>query len=71
MAQDRRFGGVRYPDTQLFLDRDSLYLVERNLILSAVVQLGRPRRFVVGDLLRHFQLAAVLQIRRDAGRTEV
>ena len=25
---------------------------------------------MVGDLLRHFQLAAVLQIRRDAGRTE-
>jgi hypothetical protein len=25
---------------------------------------------MVGDLLRHFQLAAVLQIRRDAGRAE-
>jgi hypothetical protein len=25
---------------------------------------------VVSDLLRHFQLAAVLQIRRDASRTE-
>jgi len=25
---------------------------------------------MVGDLLRHFQLATVLQIRRDAGRTE-
>jgi hypothetical protein len=25
---------------------------------------------MVGDLLRHFQLAAVLQIRRDASRTE-
>jgi hypothetical protein len=25
---------------------------------------------MVGDLLRHFQLAAVLQIRGDAGRTE-
>jgi hypothetical protein len=26
--------------------------------------------FVVRDLLRHFQLAAVLQVRRDAGRAE-
>jgi hypothetical protein len=25
---------------------------------------------VVGDLLRHFQLAAVLQIRRNAGRAK-
>jgi hypothetical protein len=25
---------------------------------------------MVGDLLRYFQLAAVLQIRRDAGRAE-
>src|SRR5260221_4073686 len=25
---------------------------------------------MVGDLLRHFQIAAVLQIRRDAGRAE-
>jgi hypothetical protein len=40
------------------------------LVLSPVVEFGRPRRFMVGDLLRHFQLAAVLQIRRDAGRAE-
>src|SRR5258705_13088354 len=51
-------------------NRDSLYLVERNLVLSAVIKLGCPRRFMVGDLLRHFQLAAVLQIGRDAGRPE-
>ena len=54
----------------MVLDRDPLDLVERNLILSAVIKLGGPRRFVVGDLLGHFQLAAVLQIRRDAGRAE-
>jgi hypothetical protein len=61
---------VEYVSNRRFLDRDSLYLVERNLILSAVIKHGRPRRFVVSDLLRHFQLAAVLQIRRDAGRAE-
>jgi hypothetical protein len=56
--------------TGVFLDRDSLYLVERDLVLPAVIKLGCPRRFVVCDLLRHFQLAAVLQIRRNAGRAE-
>ena len=38
--------------------------------MPAIVKLGCPRRFVVSDLLRHFQLTAVLQIRRDAGRAE-
>src|SRR5258707_9689409 len=52
------------------LDRDSLYLVERNLVLPTVIELGCPRRFMVGDLLRHFEFTAVLQIRRDAGRAE-
>jgi hypothetical protein len=42
------------------LDRDSLYLVERNLVLSAVIKFGCPRRFVVSDLLRDFQFTAVL-----------
>src|SRR6202011_3956663 len=51
-------------------DRDSLSLVERNLVLSAVIKLVCPRRFMVGDLLRDFEFAAVLQIRRNAGRTE-
>src|SRR5258708_32949406 len=51
-------------------NRNPLNLVERNLVLSAVIKLGCPRRFMVGDLLSHFQLAAVLQIGRDAGRPE-
>ena len=53
-----------------FLDRDSLYLVERNLIVAAVVRLGCSWRFVVSDLLRDFEFTAVLQIRRDAGCAE-
>jgi hypothetical protein len=53
-----------------FLDRDPLNFVERNLVLSPVIELGRPRRFVVSDLLSHFQFSAVLQIRRNAGRAE-
>jgi hypothetical protein len=55
---------------QRCLDRDSLDFVERNLILSAVIELGCPRRFVVSDLLSNFEFAAVLQIRRDPGRAE-
>ena len=43
-----------------WLDRNPLDLVERNLILPPVVQLRRPGRFMVGDMLGHFQLAAVL-----------
>jgi hypothetical protein len=41
------------------LDRNPLDLVERNLILPPVVKLRRPGRFMIGDVLRHFQLAAV------------
>jgi len=51
-------------------NRNALYLVERNLILPAIVKLSRARTFVVGDVLRDFELAAVLQICGDAGRAE-
>jgi len=51
---------VQYFTNRRFLDRDSLYLVERNLVLAAVIKLGCPRRFVVGDLLRDFEFTAVL-----------
>ena len=45
-------------------------LIERNLVLSAVVELGRARRLVVGDVLRGFERALVLQVPGDAGRPE-
>jgi hypothetical protein len=48
----------------------SLYLVERNLVLPAVIKLGCPRRFVVSDLLGDFEFAAVFEIRRDPGGAE-
>jgi hypothetical protein len=53
-----------------FLNRNPLYLVERNFILPPVVQLRRPGRFMIGDMLRHFQLPTVLKIRSDAGSAE-
>jgi hypothetical protein len=52
------------------LNGDAFYLVERNLVLSAVIKLGSPRRFVVSDLPCHFEFAAVLYIGGDAGRAE-
>ena len=52
------------------LNRNPLDLVERNFIISPVIELGCPRRFVVRDLLRDLEFAAVFQIRGDAGCTE-
>ena len=52
------------------LNCNPLDLIERNLILPAVVELRRPRALVVGDVLRGFKRALVLQVRGDAGRPE-
>src|SRR5271170_1301869 len=52
------------------LDRNLLYLVQRNFILATVVELGRPGRFVIGELLRGFQRSLVLQIRGDTSRAK-
>src|SRR6266851_444671 len=49
---------------------DPLDFVEGNLILGAIVQLGRARRFVRRDLLRMLERSAVLNVGRDAGRAE-
>src|SRR5258708_24372811 len=38
--------------------------------MPAIIKFGCPRRFVVSDLLRDFEFAAVLQIGGDAGRAE-
>jgi len=57
-------------DNRQSSNRNPLDFVERDLVLPAVVEFGRPRRFVVRDLLRDFEFTAVLQIRRDGGRAE-
>ena len=51
-------------------NRNPLHFIERNLVLPAVVKLRRARAFVVGDVLRDFELAAVLQVRGDRGSAE-
>jgi len=62
--------GTATPSSLRGQNRNPLHLVERNFFLAAVVKLRRSRRFVVGDLLRSFQLAAVLHVGSDASGTE-
>jgi hypothetical protein len=52
------------------LNRDSLDLIERDLISSAVVKLGRARAGVRRHLLGLFQRAFVVQVIGDAGGAE-
>ena len=45
-------------------------LIERNLIIAAVIETGCSGGFMVRHLLRYFKHAAVAQIFRDTRRTE-
>jgi hypothetical protein len=38
-------------------DGNALDLIERNLILPFVLKLRRQRRFMIGDMLRPFQIS--------------
>jgi UDP-3-O-acyl-N-acetylglucosamine deacetylase len=67
----RRSRGV--PDRVLQtepLQHNLLDLIEGDLVVAAVVELGGARAFVRGHLLGMLEQAAVLQIDRDAGRAE-
>ena len=48
----------------------ALDLVQRDGVIAPVVEARSAGRLVPGHLLRHFQLAAVLQVRGDAGGAE-
>ncbi len=52
------------------LNHNLLYLVERDLVVGAVIELGGLRGFVVGDLLGLLDGAAVLEVGGDAGGPE-
>jgi len=56
---------VEYVSNRRFLDRDPL-----DFNSAAVVEYDCPRRFMVSDLLGHFECAAVLQVRRGPGRAK-
>jgi hypothetical protein len=58
-------------DDTLPLDPDALDFIERNLILSPVVEPGRLCACMVGHLLCQFKLSSVAQVLGDAGGTEV
>lgn len=51
-------------------DSNALDLVQGQFVVGAVVELGGAGRFVRGNLLGLLDGAAVLQVRRDAGRAE-
>ena len=52
------------------LDQNPLDLIQADGVAGAVIQLGRARRFVVGDLLRMLEYTTVLQVRRNARSSE-
>ena len=60
-------GGIRGPlRIPARLDRNSLNPNQQNLILAAVVELRRPRRLVVDDVLRDFQSSDTLHFKQVA-----
>jgi hypothetical protein len=54
----------------IYLNRNALDLIERDLIAGAVVELGGARAFMRGHSLGVFERAAGLEIGGDAGRAE-
>src|ERR1700730_6668175 len=58
------------PTSCLASDREPFYLIEGDLVTGPVVELGRPRRLVVGHRLRLLERPAVLQVDGDPGRPE-
>ena len=51
---------ARHKRRSALLNSNPLDLIERNFFLAPVVKLRRPRRLVVGDVLRDFELSALL-----------
>src|SRR5438874_4850855 len=51
-------------------NRNPLHLVERELVVAAVVELGSSGRLVVGHLLGLFQRASVFEVVGDTGGPE-
>ena len=52
------------------LNRNFFDLVERDAVAGAVVELGRSRAFVGGDLLGLFECPAVFEVGGDASSSE-
>src|SRR5229473_7173915 len=63
-------GGRRGNFKYFCLDFDPFHFVERKFLSGAIVKLGRPGRFVVGDGLGVFERAPIFKICGDTGRTE-
>ena len=52
------------------LQHDPLDLIERDLVVATIVELGCPRALMRGHLLRVFEEPAIREIDRDAGCPE-
>ena len=52
------------------LDQDAPDLIQADLVVAAVIELGRAGRGVVGDHRGLLERAAILQVGRDAGDPE-
>jgi hypothetical protein len=55
---------------QRYSNQNPLYFVNADLVVAAIVEARGAGALVVRHLLRHFKLAAVAQILRDAGGAE-
>ena len=69
--------GSRYFDFHILdrargtiLNPNPLDLIERNLVIAAVIETGCSGRFMIRHLLCHFKHAAVAQVFRDTRRAE-
>ena len=54
----------------LTLEHDLLNLIERDLVVAPIIELGRARALMRGHLLRMFEQPAIREIDRDAGGPE-
>jgi hypothetical protein len=61
---------IRRGGRAVTLDPDPFHLVERDLVLGAIVQLRGSGRLVRSDLLRMLKRPAILHVGRNAGRAK-
>ena len=65
-----RAGATPHHVSRPISNLNAFYLIERNLVASAIVEFGRARTFVRSHSLGIFQRPASLEIGRDPRRAE-
>ncbi len=69
MWQTPRVRKPQHMDQRQKSDLDSPYLIQTDRIARAIIQLGRARRLMIGDLLRVLDCTIVLPVRGNALQT--